>query len=95
MAYIDKDKIPYYLDTSEEAPIEGRMIAFKSEIDKLPTADVVEVVRCKDCYWSKRHRKLFGEDVCDCAKWPSNDAHRVKAFDDYCSDAYRRSEKND
>lgn len=38
--YIDADKIPYYLDTSEEAPIEGRQIAFKSDIEKIPTADV-------------------------------------------------------
>ena len=43
MAYIDKDKIPYYLDTSEEAPMEGRKIAFKSDVDKIPTADVEEV----------------------------------------------------
>ena len=49
MAYIDKDKIPYYLDTSEGAPMEGRKIAFKSDIDKISPADVVEVVRCKDC----------------------------------------------
>ena len=38
--YIDADKIPYYLDTSEEAPMEGRQIAFKSDIEKIPTADV-------------------------------------------------------
>ncbi len=38
--HIDAEKIPYYLDTSEEAPIEGRMIAFKSDIDKIPAADV-------------------------------------------------------
>lgn len=62
MAYIDKDKIPYYLDTSENAPIEGRKIAFKSDIDKIPTADVEEVkhgewekfeiphmMRCSEC----------------------------------------------
>ena len=58
-----------------------------------PTVDAVEVVRCSDCYWSKNHRKLFGDDVCDCAKWPSNDAHRVKALDDYCSDAYKCSQE--
>ena len=43
MAYIGRDKIPYYIDTSEEAPMEGRKIAFKSDIDKLPTADVEEI----------------------------------------------------
>ena len=47
--YIDADKIPYYLDTSENAPMEGRMVAFKSDIDKIPTADVAEVVRCEKC----------------------------------------------
>lgn len=39
--YIDADQIPYYLDTSDEAPMEGRKIAFKSDIDKIPVADVV------------------------------------------------------
>lgn len=41
--YIDADNIPYYLDTSEEAPMEGRKVTFKSDIDRMPTADVVEV----------------------------------------------------
>lgn len=75
MAYIDKDKIPYYLDTSEEAPMEGRKIAFKSDIDKIPTADVVEVVRCKDCKSSSeptsvsRHDLYCNNyDVCYCEK---------------------------
>jgi hypothetical protein len=39
--YIDADKIPYYLDSSYEAPMEGRKVTFKSDIDKIPTADVV------------------------------------------------------
>ena len=39
--HIDADQIPYYLDTSDEAPMEGRKIAFKSDIDKIPTSDVV------------------------------------------------------
>lgn len=41
--YINADDIPYYLDTSEYAPMEGRKITFKSDIDKVPTADVSEV----------------------------------------------------
>lgn len=61
-------------------------------INRASVVDAVEVVRCKDCYWSKNHRTLLGENVCDCGKWPSNDAHRVKALDDYCSEGYRRTE---
>ena len=44
--YIDADNI-LYKDLSE-----GRgvcLVAFKDWIDKMPSADVVEVVRCKDC----------------------------------------------
>lgn len=43
MAYIDRDKIPYYLDIGEETPIEGRKIAFKSDIDKIPTVNIEDV----------------------------------------------------
>ncbi len=45
--YIDVKKIPYYLvgsdDTNTKA--EGRRVAFKNEIDKMPAADVQEVKR--------------------------------------------------
>jgi|GEM_PF-2549945 len=52
--YIDADNIPYYLDTSEEAPMEGRKITFKSDIDRMPTADVEEV---KHAYWEEHVEK--------------------------------------
>lgn len=55
MAYIDVDKIPYYLDTSENAPMEGRMVAFKSDIDKIPTADVEEKKDCEKCIHFGKH----------------------------------------
>lgn len=50
--YIDRNKIewksfPY--DSGEWYPD----YAEKRDIDKIPTADVVEVVRCKDCKWWK------------------------------------------
>ena len=34
------------------------------DIKALPTADVVEVVRCKDCKFSYEH-KFFGESYCE------------------------------
>ena len=43
--YIDADKIPCFLSVGDDRPIEGIEIAYKHDIDKLPTADVVEVVR--------------------------------------------------
>ena len=61
--YIDADKIPYYLDTSENAPMEGRRTAFKSDIDKIPTADVVKV---KHGYWvyNEDHNAYESEYFC-------------------------------
>ena len=41
--YIDADKITYYLHTCENAPMEGVEVTFKSDINRVPTADVVEV----------------------------------------------------
>ena len=49
--YIDADNI-LYKDLSE-----GRgvcWITFRDWINKMPTADVVEVVRCKDCKYQRR-----------------------------------------
>ena len=93
MAYIDKDKIPYYLDTSEEAPMEGRKIAFKSDIDKIPPADVVEVVRCKECKHgdvSTFSLSKDGEEYIGCYCSLKN---AVTNVDYYCASGERRAEE--
>lgn len=41
--YIDADKIPYTLQHG------GSEIVYKNDVDKIPTADVAEVVRCENC----------------------------------------------
>lgn len=41
--------------------------ALEDAIDGIPTADVVEVTRCKDCYQS-----LAIEDVLYCTYWRKN-----------------------
>lgn len=58
----------------------GDYAAAWSEIGKLPAADVVEVVRCKDC---KHYQKdmLFGNAYCD--------GRQVKP-DDFCSYGERK-----
>lgn len=43
--YIDADKIPYV--QSEDGCLDD--YAFRYDINEIPAADVVEVVRCKDC----------------------------------------------
>ena len=45
--YIDADKVPYITPLRQ-------IMAYKDDIDKMPTIDAVEVVRCKDC----KHRPI-------------------------------------
>lgn len=52
--YIDADKIDYTVTVVGEAENAGyRAVAFESDIDEMPTADAVEVVRCKDCAYRR------------------------------------------
>ena len=48
------------------------------ELNRIPSADVVEVVRCKDCI----HNGLFDTD-CPLRTW-------VKGINDYCSYGERK-----
>ena len=49
--YIDAEKIKYTKFVPENDPFDGSggLCALKSHIDAIPTADVVQVIRCKDC----------------------------------------------
>lgn len=98
--YIDADKIDYTMasvywgkDNKGRDTYRRTFVAFKSDIDELPTADVVEVVRCKDCKHNVanwHHDELDAEDytdiVCDYFMTDGMEAN------DYCS---RRERKDD
>lgn len=60
----------------------------KEEVDKIPTADVVEVTRCKDCYY--REIAFDGEKYCELHSdgW-GDDLHYVDD-DGYCSCGVRK-----
>ena len=70
--YIDADKLVEYeehawdWDTVNgiETAIALRQVI--SDIRHEPTADVVEVVRCKDCkHWSKEFKACYIHDFCE------------------------------
>ena len=44
--YIDADKIPFVVGQTQPSELD---YVRRYVIDNMPTADVVEVVRCKDC----------------------------------------------
>lgn len=70
MAYIDREK----LRDSTSTWLDGNVLVMPvSAVDEAPTADVVEVVRCKDC-------KYYHKDICYCDILLCN----MKKYD-YCS----------
>lgn len=61
-------------------------------IDQIPAADVVEVVRCKDCkYW-----KCYGGQYADDGEcWHLGELDCCMHKDDYCSKGRRKMDKEE
>lgn len=84
--YIDADAVVWEIE-KDKCGLEDYDSALEvaiAEIKTFKTADVVEVVRCKDCI----HHKPFpfsDEHICDMFDWESEDK-------DFCSFAERRTE---
>lgn len=74
--YYDLDKLSKLIEARADTMLEGKcaMLYVAKWLNLLPTSDVVEVVRCKNCkYGRKTNRimspeKFFKEDcvVCEC-----------------------------
>ena len=80
--YIDADKAPSIM---KEMPMGKQVIdaVMKMVIDRLPSEDVVEVVRCKDC----KYLETDDDGVTYCCSSTGLDG---KLPDDYCSWGERR-----
>lgn len=80
--YIDTDALEEIKEIADDAFEWGVYVVKMSAIRELPTADVVEVVRCEDCkYWDNR----FDVMVC-------NLTDGMKGASDYCSYGERRED---
>ena len=101
--YIDADKINYTMasiywgkDKDGKDIYRRTAIAIEREIDELSAADVVEVVRCKDCvHWGCVRSTMIGGRVGNCY----NDASPFRCEqpptmkpDDFCSYGERKSD---
>lgn len=93
--YIDADALVEMLNSKAKTDYEMGLYnhgaltqSFIKVVERHPTADVVEVVRCKDCkHWENRYRycKRIGVDFLGNSRCGEND---------YCSYGERR-EKNE
>ena len=59
------------------------------DVKEIPAADVVEVVRCKDCKHAKMHIDIIGDPHLFCCNGRS--IYRIKVdLDDFCSYGERK-----
>ena len=87
--YIKKSDIQYgYYPVApilEGGSIMWKKIAFVNEIDKIPSADVAPVVRCKDCEWRNWETNGCNRNPC-VEPWFEND---------FCSYGERKDKEAD
>ena len=81
--YIDREEVRNALYDADAITMEGVRI-----LNQFPAADVVEVVRCKDCKYWKRSSSLGGRTLCTY----HYNASYVRKQDDYCSKGEPREE---
>lgn len=89
--YIDADKLNTRVRGNNSQRTMWREI--KRMVDNAPTADVVEVVRCKDCIFGKVDTEGSGSVQCSNRDTPwhrYNEAFAM-AQNDFCSHGERRS----
>lgn len=98
MRYIDADLLieelkelqklhsPSLAKTTNEAIDLGLSLAMRIS-RKIPTADVVEVVRCKDC------KHYTSKGTCACDQWLFDDVNIDVMLNDFCSYGERRETK--
>lgn len=75
--YIDVEKIKW-----RWLPISAINDVFitRSDIAQMPAADVVEVVRCRECKWWDEKKR-----VCEHPEWTDMDGwHKATDAEDYC-----------
>ena len=84
--HIDKAILLDHLDI--ENALGGHYGISLTEINKIPAADVVEVVRCKDCI----HASMTSDGTCKyCAVWFQDEALYLDG-DYYCADGERKND---
>ena len=91
--YIDADKMQKDLDERKWVVTELMYSWITSLIERQPTVDVVEVVRCKDCVSSRplnrndRFESRYSEGCIYCMRTDEG-----VAYDDYCSYGEKRND---
>lgn len=107
MPYIDKEKvierINYLCEVCSEPPMDRAdeirlniLRKLENDFNKLPTFDVVEVVRCKDCKYSRKmdkyEKSLYLESCVGCTYHSTSYHSLIMQGDDHCSYGERKED---
>ena len=76
-----------FMGRSTGKTLQAVKYCLKAMIDKAPTIDAVEVVRCKDC-------KHYSSEMCWNYQWWNDDHTTWVNDDDFCSYGERRHDEN-
>lgn len=97
MEYIEREKVleiakdEYYSDFHKSM---ADLTSLRELLEDTPAADVVEVVRCKDCKYSrprnKSEKNIYFEDVIICESCEMTDEPCAVLTDDFCSYGERK-----
>ena len=84
--YVDMDKVyetarKYHKDFAESI---ADLTSLREVLEDTPTADVVEVVRCKDCKYYQDNNNWYPHNEC---KWHQDETPDA---DDFCSCGERK-----
>lgn len=89
--YLNEECKNYLEDDSIQCTIAaGVVCSIKEDILKFPTADVVEVVRCKDCVYNKGQLPEPNTNIIRCHK----ELPKHRNLNDYCSYGERKENNN-
>ena len=103
--YIDADKLTKKIDEAQTSlesnvdrvwnrnkPFYKGLAWARGLVNEQPTADVVEVCRCKDCKWYQESKLLAPNKFCFRLKHPTEDRQigYNYADDDFCSYGERK-----
>lgn len=87
--YIDADKAMEIWEDDNYILMSSQKAKMKILLDAVPSADVVEVVRCKDCKYLKPFASQYGAgQFCECPC--SFGGQGIKKPNDYCSYGERK-----
>lgn len=90
--YITKEEVLSLLNPNDTRISEPYIALVREEIKLRPSADVIKVVRCKDCKYLKPFTSQYGAgQFCECPC--SFGGQGIKKPDDYCSYGKQRDDR--